>query len=208
MQCGHPFLRSLHLPAQAPQRGEPFERMLADVQDIILPGITHWQSPGFFAYFPGNSSPPSVLGELLAAGLGVQGMLWQTSPACTELEIRMRDWLAEVRALPECFRSSSGGGGAGGGVIQGTASDVIKIAMIRIAGRLQKERLASRMILQVHDELIFELKTEKKAEDVMKNKEHKELIEKIRKIMLESAKLDVPMEVEVGTSKNWADLKG
>lgn len=79
------------LPAVPPLDGEPFESILRDVDEIIMPGITHWQSPGFFAYFPGNSSPPSVLGELLAAGLGVQGMMWVTSPACTELETHVME---------------------------------------------------------------------------------------------------------------------
>jgi aromatic-L-amino-acid decarboxylase len=64
------------LPAHPPEAGEPFGAMLRDVEDVILPGITHWQSPNFFAYFPSNSSGPAVLGELLSAGLGVQGMLW------------------------------------------------------------------------------------------------------------------------------------
>ncbi|MEA3214780.1 MAG: aromatic-L-amino-acid/L-tryptophan decarboxylase, partial [Acidimicrobiia bacterium] len=74
------------LPEFPPERPEPFETVLADVGPLLLDGITHWQSPSFFAYFPANASGPSVLGELLSAGLGVQGMLWATSPACTELE--------------------------------------------------------------------------------------------------------------------------
>jgi aromatic-L-amino-acid decarboxylase len=73
------------LPAEPPLHGEPFDTILADVDKLILPGITHWQSPSFFAFFPANNSGPSILGELLSAGLGVQGMLWATSPACTEL---------------------------------------------------------------------------------------------------------------------------
>src|SRR5215469_3525427 len=81
------------LPAGAPLHGEPFEAMMRDVEKLILPGVTHWQSPNFFAYFPSNSSFPSILGELLSAGLGVQGMLWATSPACTELETHVLDWL-------------------------------------------------------------------------------------------------------------------
>src|SRR5688572_13742719 len=75
------------LPPHPPEEGErSFAAMLADVDRIVLPGITHWQAPGFFAYFPSNGSGPSILGELLSAGLGVQGMLWSTSPACTEVE--------------------------------------------------------------------------------------------------------------------------
>src|SRR5437667_10464107 len=75
------------LPANPPAEGEPFEAMLKDVEKLILPGITHWQSPNFFAYFPCTNSGASILGDLLSSGLGVQGMLWATSPACTELEL-------------------------------------------------------------------------------------------------------------------------
>jgi len=114
------------LPARAPEEGEPFDAILADMERLILPGITHWQSPSFFAYFPANNSPPSVLGELFAAGLGVQGMLWATSPACTELETRILDWLVEALALPEQFRSA----GSGGGVIQDSASSATLCALL------------------------------------------------------------------------------
>ena len=71
------------LPAHPPERGERFEDVLKDLDTVILPGITHWQSPHFFAYFPANASGPSILGDLVSSGLGVQGMLWVTSPACT-----------------------------------------------------------------------------------------------------------------------------
>jgi len=114
------------LPAEPPQEGEPFAAMLADVERAILPGITHWQSPNFFAYFPANASFPSILGELLSAGLGVQGMLWQTSPACTELETLVLDWLVGMLGLPEAFLST----GTGGGVIQDTASSAVLAALL------------------------------------------------------------------------------
>src|SRR5262249_37297288 len=97
------------LPQHPPSTGEPFENVIADLDKKILPGITHWQSPHFHAYFPCNSSPPSIAGELLSAGIGVQGMLWTTSPACTELEIRVLDWLVEMLDLPESFLSTSNG---------------------------------------------------------------------------------------------------
>ena len=71
------------LPATAPERGEPFAAVLADLDRVVLPGTTHWQHPGFFGYFPANTSGPSVLGDLVSAGLGVQGMSWVTSPAAT-----------------------------------------------------------------------------------------------------------------------------
>ena len=73
------------LPEHPPQQAEDMSAVMKDVDEIVLPGITHWQSPNFFAYFPANVSGPSILGELLSAGLGVQGMLWSTSPACTEV---------------------------------------------------------------------------------------------------------------------------
>jgi aromatic-L-amino-acid decarboxylase len=114
------------LPAHAPQRSESLDAMMADVERLILPGITHWQSPNFFAYFPSNNSFPSILGEMLSAGLGVQGMLWATSPACTELETHVLDWLHDMLALPAEFASS----GPGGGVIQDTASSSALCALL------------------------------------------------------------------------------
>ena len=72
---------------------------------MILPGLTHWQHPSFFGFFPASATGPSILGDLLASGLGVQGMLWATSPAATELETQMLDWLAQLLDLPACFRS-------------------------------------------------------------------------------------------------------
>jgi aromatic-L-amino-acid decarboxylase len=114
------------LPPQAPQQGEAFETILGDVEKLILPGVTHWQSPNFFAYFSSNSSGPSLLGELLSSGLGVQGMLWATSPACTELETLVLDWLVPTLGLPEKFLSTK----SGGGVIQDTASSAILCALL------------------------------------------------------------------------------
>jgi aromatic-L-amino-acid decarboxylase len=120
------------LPQRPPDRGEPFERMLADVDDVILPGLTHWQHPSFFAYFPANNSGPSILGELLSAGLGVQGMLWATSPACTELETHVLDWLLDALGLPEKFRST----GPGGGVLQDSASSATLCALLAARTRV------------------------------------------------------------------------
>ncbi|UCH85898.1 MAG: aspartate aminotransferase family protein [Candidatus Latescibacterota bacterium] len=114
------------LPKKPPARGESFATILEDVKRVVLPGITHWQSPNFFAYFPANASGPSILGDLLSAGLGVQGMLWATSPACTELETLVLDWLTEMLALPERFLST----GSGGGVIQDTASSATLCALL------------------------------------------------------------------------------
>lgn len=114
------------LPLQAPWEGESFERIFRDVERIILPGLTHWQSPSFFGFFPANVSAPSILGEMLCAGLGVQGMMWATSPACTELETHVLDWLVDMLALPEAFSSKS----TGGGVIQDSASSATLCALL------------------------------------------------------------------------------
>jgi aromatic-L-amino-acid decarboxylase len=114
------------LPPHPPEKPEAFDRILADMDEKILPGITHWQSPNFFAFFPANGSGPSILGDLLSSGLGVQGMLWATSPACTELETHVLDWMAEMTGLPEAFRSSS----TGGGVIQDSASSATLCALL------------------------------------------------------------------------------
>ncbi|MFL6139417.1 MAG: pyridoxal-dependent decarboxylase [Frankiaceae bacterium] len=114
------------LPERPPERPEPFDAVLADLDRLVLPGITHWQSPSFFAYFPASSSGPSILGELLSAGLGVQGMLWATSPAATEVETHVMDWLVELLGLPPAFRSDS----TGGGVIQDSASSSSLVAML------------------------------------------------------------------------------
>jgi aromatic-L-amino-acid decarboxylase len=114
------------LPENPPEQGEPFEALLKDVGNLILPGVTHWQSPNFFAYFPCNASGPGILGDLLSSGLGVQGMLWSTSPACTELETHVLDWLVNMLGLPQKFLSSS----TGGGVIQDTASSAALCALL------------------------------------------------------------------------------
>lgn len=112
-------------PAKPPMEGESFEAIMADLPRL-MPGITHWQSPNFFAFFPSNTSGPSILGELLSAGLGVQGMLWATSPACTELETHVLDWMADMVGLDAKFKS----GGAGGGVIQDSASSAVLCALL------------------------------------------------------------------------------
>ena len=91
------------LPRVPPETAEKMERIFQDFIALVLPGITHWQHPSFFAYFPANSSPPSVLAEMLTATLGAQCMLWQTSPAATEMETRVLDWLRQMLGLPEGF---------------------------------------------------------------------------------------------------------
>ncbi len=116
-----------HLPENPPTKPESFDAVMADVEQVIVPGLTQWQHPSFFAYFPSNTSFPSILGELMSAGLGVQGMSWNTSPACTEVETLMLDWMQELLGLPDRFRSTSANGG---GVIQGTASEATLVAIL------------------------------------------------------------------------------
>ena len=120
------------LSAAAPEQGESFETILADFERVIVPGLMHWQSPNFFGYFPANTSPPSILGDLLSSGLGVQGMLWLTSPACTELESHVLDWLVDLLGLPARFKTS----GPGGGVLQDSASSATLCALLAARERV------------------------------------------------------------------------
>jgi len=109
-----------NIPASPPAGGEVMEAIFRDFERILMPGITHWQHPGWFAYFPANNSPASVLGEFLTAGLGAQCMVWQTSPAAAELEEVVLDWLRQMTGLPEGFS----------GVIQDTASTATLCALL------------------------------------------------------------------------------
>lgn len=114
------------LPDAAPSAGEPFAALLHDLDDIVVPGLTHWQHPHWFSFFPAMSSPPAVLGELAAAGLGVQGMLWSTSPAVTEIESHVLDWLVDLTGVPQGWKTT----GPGGGVLQMSASDSTHTALV------------------------------------------------------------------------------
>lgn len=122
------------LPEFPPRAGEPFEQIAADVDRIIMPGMTHWNHPGWFGYFPANNSPPSILGEMLAATIGAQCMSWQTSPAATELEQVVMEWLRQMLGLPGEFT----------GVIQDTSSTATLVALLsareRLAGHVQGRR--------------------------------------------------------------------
>ena len=100
------------LAAAAPEQGQPVEDVIKDFERIVMPGITHWQHPRFFAYFPSNASPAAVLADFFTTVMAPQCMLWQTSPAATEMETRMMDWLRDALGLPQAFH----------GVIQDSAS--------------------------------------------------------------------------------------
>jgi tyrosine decarboxylase len=138
------FLRP-RLPASAPERpdggaageeGGGFSSFLADVEAHILPGLTHWQSPNFFSYFPANSSLPGLVGEMLCAAFNVIGFSWAGSPAATELEAVVLDWVARALGLPERFLSPDAcAASRGGGCIQSTASDAVLVALLAARAR-------------------------------------------------------------------------
>lgn len=133
------------LPRHPPEEPEAFDRILEDLDAIVMPGVVHWQSPRWFAYFPANASPPSILGELAAAALGQQGMLWSTSPVATELEAHLLDWLVDLLGLPEAWKTS----GPGGGVIQTTASDSTHTALFVARYRARQRGAAEAMVTYV-----------------------------------------------------------
>jgi aromatic-L-amino-acid decarboxylase len=108
------------IPDKPPSEPESFSELMNDFEEIIMPGITHWQSPSFFAYFPANTSPPSILAEMLTSTLAAQCMMWETSPAAAELEEKMMNWLRDMIGLPSGFE----------GVIQDTASTATLAAII------------------------------------------------------------------------------
>lgn len=130
------------LPSSAPERPEPMERILADFRQLIPPGMTHWQHPSFFAFFPANSSPPSVLAEMLTAGMAAQCMLWATSPAANELETRMMEWLQELLGLPRGWR----------GVIQNSASEATLCAMLAAREKARENTVVDRLAFYTSDE--------------------------------------------------------
>jgi len=136
------------MPEHAPDGPEPFADLLADLDRVVMPGITHWQSPNWFAYFPANTSPPSILAEFVSAGLGVQGMLWSTSPAATEVESRVLDWLVDMMGLPDAWKTT----GAGGGVIQMSASDSTHAALVIARHRRRHDTPSENMVVYVSDQ--------------------------------------------------------
>ncbi|XP_050445565.1 histidine decarboxylase [Cataglyphis hispanica] len=121
------YLRNV-LPASAPVDGESWEDIFADVERCIMPGVTHWQSPHMHAYFPALNSPASLLGDMLADAINCLGFTWASSPACTELETIVMNWLGKMIGLPEDFLHRPGG--SGGGVIQTTASEATLVCLL------------------------------------------------------------------------------
>ncbi|KAL6703937.1 hypothetical protein ACN47E_008973 [Coniothyrium glycines] len=130
------YLRPL-LPASAPEHGESWDKIQADIDRVIIPGLTHWQSPKFMAFFPCNSSFPAMLGDMYSGAFNAAAFNWVCSPAITELETVMMDWVAKLIALPKEFLSD----GEGGGIIQGTASEVIVTAVVAARERIIRRKL-------------------------------------------------------------------
>ncbi|KIN71334.1 pyridoxal phosphate-dependent decarboxylase family protein [Sulfitobacter guttiformis] len=133
------------LPVTPPEAGEAMEQIIADFERIVMPGITHWQHPRFFAYFPANAAPPSMLAEMLVSTIAAQSMLWQTSPAATEMEGVMIDWLRQALGLPDGFK----------GVIQDSASSatlsaVLTMREIALNWRGNKEGLSGLGRLRIY----------------------------------------------------------
>ncbi|MBA0790967.1 hypothetical protein Gohar_015578 [Gossypium harknessii] len=162
------YLRNL-LPDSAPNQPDSFQHVLdgevaqlilefirLHIQAKILPGVTHWQSPNYFAYYPSNSSVAGFVGEMLSAGLNIVGFSWIASPAATELEMIVLDWLAKMLKLPEDFLSA----GQGGGVIQGTASEAVLVVLLaardKVLRRVGKDALEKLVVYasdQTHSSL-------------------------------------------------------
>lgn len=131
------YLRPL-IPESAPEEGESWDKIQADIDRVIMPGLTHWQSPKFMAFFPCNSSFPAMLGDMYSGAFNAAAFNWVCSPAITELETVMMDWVAKLIALPKEFLSD----GEGGGIIQGTASEVVVTAVVAARERIIRRRLA------------------------------------------------------------------
>ncbi|KOC61163.1 Histidine decarboxylase [Habropoda laboriosa] len=122
------YLRNV-LPSSAPVDGEPWDDIFADIEKCIMPGVTHWQSPHMHAYFPALNSPASLLADMLADAINCLGFTWASSPACTELETIVMNWLGKMIGLPDEFLHRPGGSG-GGGVIQTTASEATLVCLL------------------------------------------------------------------------------
>lgn len=132
-----PGYLTIYLPDSAPEDGEEWTKIMADVQDYIMPGMTHWQHPQFHAYFPCGNSYPSILGDMLASAFGSVGFSWVACPAFTELEVIMMNWIGKMLGLPEGFLFSPSSNG--GGVMQGSASECVLVCLLAARHKKLKE---------------------------------------------------------------------
>lgn len=126
------YLRPL-IPEKAPEKPDKWQDVMADLERVIMPGVTHWHSPRFHAYFPTANSYPAIVADMLSDAIACIGFSWIASPACTELEVVMLDWLGKMLGLPEEFLACSGG--KAGGVIQGTASEATLVGLLGAKAR-------------------------------------------------------------------------
>ncbi|XP_011314347.1 aromatic-L-amino-acid decarboxylase-like [Fopius arisanus] len=149
------------LPAEAPEVGETWQEVLKDVKEIIVPGITHWNSPNFHAYFPCGTSYPAIIGELMCAGLSTLSFSWMSSPAVSELEDLTMNWLGRAIGLPEQFLSDTGKGGRG--MLESSASETTMICLLAAKTRtlrriktesphLDHENLESKLVAYTSEE--------------------------------------------------------
>ncbi|XP_067001500.1 aromatic-L-amino-acid decarboxylase isoform X1 [Anabrus simplex] len=129
------YMRPL-LPDTAPEDPDKWQDVMSDIERVIMPGVTHWHSPRFHAYFPTANSYPAIVADMLSGAIACIGFTWIASPACTELEVIMLDWLGKMLGLPEEFLACSGG--KGGGVIQGTASEATLVALLGAKARIMR----------------------------------------------------------------------
>ncbi|KAI1297692.1 Aromatic-L-amino-acid decarboxylase [Halotydeus destructor] len=147
-----PFYMVNLVPDHAPEEPETWDAVFKDIERVIMPGMTHWHSPQFHAYFPTANSYPAICADMLSSALACIGFTWIASPACTELEMIMMDWLAKMLGLPEEFLFSSPG--TGGGVIQGTASEATLVTMLAAKDKMLKGLKENNMAAGVEQKLV------------------------------------------------------
>ncbi|KQJ95032.1 aromatic-L-amino-acid decarboxylase [Brachypodium distachyon] len=119
------------LTSSPPSHSAPFDVAMKELRTSVVPGMTHWQSPNFFAFFPSTNSAAAIAGELIASAMNTVGFTWQAAPAATEMEVLALDWLAQLLRLPTTFMNrTSSGRGTGGGVILGTTSEAMLVTLV------------------------------------------------------------------------------
>lgn len=148
------FILSRTFAAEAPVQGEDFAQIMEDVEKNIMPGVLHWNHPNFYAYFPSANSYPSVLGDMLSAGLGTIGFSWASAPAATELETIVLDWLAKALDLPAHFLTD-GKDSRGGGALQGSASECALVCLMTARDRAIKELKAKHDDPDAHESVFL-----------------------------------------------------
>ena len=146
------YIKNL-LPDEAPEKPEEWGTVMADVERIVMPGVTHWHHPNFLAYFPTGNSYPAIVADILSDAIGCIGFTWLASPACTELEMSMMNWLGKMLCLPEEFLFTPGGNG--GGVIQGTASEATVVALLAARARAVKRLVSTELVPYLFSNNVF-----------------------------------------------------